>query len=386
MRVCGQVPGRRLRGINANGAAENPDFAFTFDTFAIARGTTMYHGRRFVQPENLASSFFVVTTELMERSGALHESSSKGKNALMTNNSPSVVVDHVSKSFGEFTAVNDLSLAVHAGRIFGLLGPNGAGKTTTIRMIVNITAPDSGRIELFGRQITPELQDRIGYLPEERGLYKKMKVGDQLRFFAELKSVPGKEADRRVDQWLEKLKLTEWKNKKSSELSKGMQQKIQFITAVIHEPDLVILDEPFSGLDPVNVDLLKEIILELKASGKTIIFSTHQMEVAERICDDICLINRSRKVLEGSIREVKRAFSRNAVALRLVGGETVLADRTLISNIQRHSDGLEALLAEGATPQNLLKELLAADATIERFEMIEPSLHDIFVEKVTEKA
>jgi ABC-2 type transport system ATP-binding protein len=302
----------------------------------------------------------------------------------MTNNSPSVVVDHISKSFGEFTAVNDLSLAVHAGRVFGLLGPNGAGKTTTIRMIVNITAPDAGRIELFGQQITPALQDRIGYLPEERGLYKKMKVGDQLRFFAELKSVPGKEADRRVDRWLERLKLTEWKSKKATELSKGMQQKIQFITAVIHEPDLVILDEPFSGLDPVNVDLLKQIILELKADGKTIIFSTHQMEVAEKICDDICLINRSRKVLEGSIREVKRSFSRNAVALRLVGGESVLDDRALISNIERHSDGIEVLLAEGASPQTLLRELLAAGATIERFEMIEPSLHDIFVEKVTE--
>ncbi|HWN11304.1 MAG TPA: ABC transporter ATP-binding protein [Pyrinomonadaceae bacterium] len=302
----------------------------------------------------------------------------------MTN--PTVVLDHISKSFGEFTAVNDLSLAVSAGRIFGLLGPNGAGKTTTIRMIVNITAPDSGRIELFGQQITPALQDRIGYLPEERGLYKKMKVGDQLRFFAELKSVPGKEADKRVDRWLERLKLTEWKAKKATELSKGMQQKIQFITAVIHEPDLVILDEPFSGLDPVNVDLLKQIILELKSAGKTIIFSTHQMEVAEKICDDICLLNRSRKVLEGSIREVKRGFSRNAVALRLVGGESVLANRDLISHVQRHSDSLEILLAEGTDAQTLLKELLAEGTTIERFEMIEPSLHDIFVEKVTEKA
>lgn len=153
----------------------------------------------------------------------------------MTNKSASVVLDHITKSFGEFTAVNDLSLAVHAGRVFGLLGPNGAGKTTTIRMIVNITAPDSGNIKLFGQQITPGLQDRIGYLPEERGLYKKMKVGDQLRFFAELKNVTGKEADLRVDRWLERLKLGEWKNKKSTELSKGMQQKIQFITAVIHD-------------------------------------------------------------------------------------------------------------------------------------------------------
>jgi len=302
----------------------------------------------------------------------------------MDKDSATVVLDHVTKSFGEFTAVSDLSLAVRAGRIYGLLGPNGAGKTTTIRMIVNITAPDSGRISVFGQQITPELQDRIGYLPEERGLYKKMKVGDQLKFFAELKSVPGKEAEKRADRWLARLKLTEWKGKKSSELSKGMQQKVQFITTVIHEPDLLILDEPFSGLDPVNVELLKEIILELKTSGKTIIFSTHQMEVAEKICDDICLINRSRKVLEGSIREVKRSFSRNAVALRLAGDESVLEDHSLVSKVQRHSDGIEALLAEGATPQMLLKELLAAGTIIERFEMIEPSLHDIFIEKVTE--
>ena len=184
----------------------------------------------------------------------------------MRNNSATVVLDHITKSFGEFTAVNDLSLEVHAGRIFGLIGPNGAGKTTTIRMIVNITAPDTGRISLFGQQITPELQDRIGYLPEERGLYKKMKVGDQLKFFAELKSIDTKEAEKRVDRWLERLKLTEWKGKKASDLSKGMQQKIQFITSVIHEPDLLILDEPFSGLDPVNVDLLKEIVLDLKNS------------------------------------------------------------------------------------------------------------------------
>jgi ABC-2 type transport system ATP-binding protein len=302
----------------------------------------------------------------------------------MTNNSSTVSIDHISKSFGEFTAVSDLSLTVRPGRIYGLLGPNGAGKTTTIRMIVNITAPDSGRIEVFGQQIIPALQDRIGYLPEERGLYKKMKVGDQLRFFAELKNVKGKEADRRVDKWLDRLKLTEWKTRKASELSKGMQQKVQFITAVIHEPDLLILDEPFSGLDPVNVELLKQIILDLKASDRTIIFSTHQMEVAEKICDDICLINRSRKVLDGRIREVKRAFSRNAVALRLVGGESILENRALISNVQRHSDGVEVLLAEGASPQTVLKELISAGAIIERFEMIEPSLHDIFIEKVTE--
>lgn len=302
----------------------------------------------------------------------------------MNNNSPTVSIKHISKSFGEFTAVNDLSLTVWPGRIYGLLGPNGAGKTTTIRMIVNITAPDSGRIEVFGRQITPELQDRIGYLPEERGLYKTMKVGDQLRFFAELKNVQGKEADKRIDKWLDRLKLTQWKTKKASELSKGMQQKVQFISAIIHDPDLLILDEPFSGLDPVNVELLKEIVLDLKASDRTIIFSTHQMEVAERICDDICLINRSRKVLDGGIREVKRGFSRNAVALRLEGGDNVLMDRSLVSKIERHSDGVEVLLAEGASSQDLLRRLIEAAAKIERFEMIEASLNNIFIEKVNE--
>jgi ABC-2 type transport system ATP-binding protein len=304
----------------------------------------------------------------------------------MTSPNPTISINHITKAFGEFTAVTDLSLAAYPGRVYGLLGPNGAGKTTTIRMIVNITAPDSGQIEVFGQRITPALQDRIGYLPEERGLYKKMKVGDQIKYFAALKNVRAKDADARVSSWLTRLKLTEWKNKKAGELSKGMQQKVQFVSSIVHEPDLLILDEPFSGLDPVNVEVLKEIILELKASGKTIIFSTHQMEVAEKICDDICLLNRSRKVLEGSIREVKRGFSRNAVALRLVGGDKVLADSSLISKAQRHSDGVEVLLAQGANPQSLLKELIAAGAIVERFEMIEPSLHDIFIEKVTVNA
>src|SRR6185369_9122497 len=235
----------------------------------------------------------------------------------MTNNEITVKVDHVTKTFGEFTAVKDLSLEVRPGRIFGLLGPNGAGKSTTIRMIVNITAPDTGSISLFGRKISSQLQDRIGYLPEERGLYKSMKVSEQLRFFAQLKNVSAKDADQRIDRWLAQLKISEWKLKKTRELSKGMQQKVQFISAVLHDPDLLILDEPFSGLDPVNVDLLTDVVLELKRTGKTIIFSTHQMNIAEKICDDICLLNRSQKVLEGSIREVKKRFGRNSVALRI---------------------------------------------------------------------
>lgn len=302
----------------------------------------------------------------------------------MSESDITVRLNHVRKSFGEFTAVRDLSLAVRAGRIFGLLGPNGAGKTTTIRMIVNITAPDSGTIELFGQQITPALQDRIGYLPEERGLYKKMKIADQLKFFAELKNISGKELDLRIDSWLARVKLSEWKNKKSMELSKGMQQKIQFITAVLHEPDLLILDEPFSGLDPVNVELLKDIVIELKRAGKTIIFSTHQMEVAEKICDDICLINRSQKILDGSLREIKKSFGRNAVALRMEGSNGILNDPNLVSKVRTHSDELEVLLAPDATAQQFLRKLVDSGASVSKFEMIEPSLHDIFIEKVTE--
>ena len=297
-----------------------------------------------------------------------------------------VQLDRVSKSFGEFTAVKELSLAVRAGRVFGLLGPNGAGKTTTIRMIVNITAPDSGSITLFGGKISPALQDRIGYLPEERGLYRRMRIVDQLRFFAEIKNMRGKEVERRIDDWLARLKLSEWKHKRSMELSKGMQQKIQFITAVLHDPDLLILDEPFSGLDPINVELLKEIVLDLKRAGKTIIFSTHQMEVAEKICDDICLLNRSQKVFEGSLREIKSSFGRNSVAVRCVGGNGVLEDPALVSKLVSHADEAQALLAPGADAQVLLRRLIDSGASIEKFEMVEPSLNDIFITKVTENA
>jgi ABC-2 type transport system ATP-binding protein len=295
-----------------------------------------------------------------------------------------LTISGVTKRFDEFTAVDNLSLRVRPGRIFGLIGPNGAGKTTTIRMIVNITAPDEGTIELFGQKMSAELQDRIGYLPEERGLYKKMKIVEQLRFFGELKNIKGKKVDEAIDRWLERVRLTEWKTKKASELSKGMQQKIQFIAAVLHNPDLMILDEPFSGLDPVAQELLKEIVLELKAEGKTIIFSTHQMEVAEKICDDICMINKSKKVLDGTLREIKSSFGRNSVALRMEGGEGVLADPSLVAKVEHHSDETEALLAEGADAQSLLQRLMAAGANVSKFELVEPSLNDIFIAKVGE--
>jgi ABC-2 type transport system ATP-binding protein len=298
---------------------------------------------------------------------------------------PTLKLERVTKRYDEFTAVNELSLNVRSGRIFGLLGPNGAGKTTTIRMIVNITAPDSGTVELFGEPMNSEMQNRIGYLPEERGLYKKMRVGEQLRFFGALKNLTGRRAEEVIDRWLERVKLSEWKNRKADELSKGMQQKVQFIATVMHDPDLLILDEPFSGLDPKNVDLLEEIVLELKAAGKTIIFSTHMMAGAERLCDDICLINRSRKVLEGSLREIKRREGRNAVALRIEGGDTsALQDSSLVMKVVPYSDEIEALLAEGADAQELLRRLVEAGAQVTKFELVEPSLHDIFIKMVDE--
>ena len=297
---------------------------------------------------------------------------------------PTLVVDHVTKSYGDFTAVSDLSLQVRPGRIFGLIGPNGAGKTTTIRMIVNITAPDSGRIQLFGQPMTTALQDRIGYLPEERGLYRKMKVGEQLRFFAELKDLRGKEADVRIDRWLAKLQLTDWKEKQTKDLSKGMQQKIQFITSVIHDPDLLILDEPFSGLDPVNVDLMKDTILEQRSANKTVILSTHQMEIAEKLCDDVCMINRSQKVLDGKLREIRRSFASNSVSLRFEGNQEVPDYPDLIANVRATGEEFEVLLQPGASAQTLLKRLVDAGTVLTRFELCEPRLHDIFVTKVKE--
>jgi ABC-2 type transport system ATP-binding protein len=300
----------------------------------------------------------------------------------MSEQNVTLSVENVSKRFGEFTAVEGLSFDVKAGRVFGFLGPNGAGKTTTIRMIVGITAPDEGRIALFGEDFSGNLQNRIGYLPEERGLYKKMKIVDQLRYFAALKNVSQGEADKRIDFWLERMKLTDWKKKKTTDLSKGMQQKIQFISTVLHNPDLLILDEPFSGLDPVNVEFMIEVIDEFKTQEKTIIFSTHLMETAERLCSDILLINKSRKVVSGSLREVKAGYSKNLIALRALGGERVLEDKTLVAKITEHADEKEIVLAEKAEAQDLLKRLIESGATISKFEQIEPSLNDIFISAV----
>lgn len=300
----------------------------------------------------------------------------------MSENNATLKVENVTKRFGNFTAVENLSFDVKAGRVFGFLGPNGAGKTTTIRMIVGITIPDEGKIELFGEKVSSDLQNRIGYLPEERGLYKKMKIADQLHYFAALKGVSYKDAEKGIDFWLDRMQLSQWKKKKTTDLSKGMSQKIQFIATVLHDPDLLILDEPFSGLDPVNVEFLIEVVAELKAQRKTIIFSTHLMETAERLCDDIILINKSRKVVGGTLREVKASFSKNLISLRVSGGERVLRDTNLVASMSENADSIEVKLTEMLDSQTFLKRLLAEGAIISKFEEIEPSLNDIFIEKI----
>lgn len=297
-----------------------------------------------------------------------------------------ISVSHVSKSYGEFVAVQDLSLEVAPGSIFGLLGPNGAGKSTTIRMIVNITVPDSGEVKLFGERMSDKLQERVGYLPEDRGLYKKMKVGEQLEFFAALKGVPAEAARKRIDEWLGRVGLSEWKQKKWEELSKGMQQKVQFVSTILHDPDLVILDEPFSGLDPINANLLKDVVQEMKERGKTIIFSTHLMEQAEQLCDTICLINRGRKVLGGRLREVRRAFlttgGERRVTLTAENYDGTLDDQTLIKAVAHRPHHVEVTLQDGADAQALLERLVTSGARVHRFELIEPSLNEIFIKSV----
>lgn len=300
----------------------------------------------------------------------------------MNEHKPTLTLEKVTKRFGDFTAVEDLSIEITAGRVFGFLGPNGAGKTTTIRMIVGITRPDEGRIKLLGQHLNNDPKNNIGYLPEERGLYKKIKVADQLRYFAALKGVPRHEADKRIDFWLGRMQLSDWKTKKTSDLSKGMQQKVQFISTVLHDPELLILDEPFSGLDPVNVEFMMDVIDEFKSADKIIIFSTHLMETAERLCKDILLINKSKKVISGSLRELKSSYGNNLIALRIIGGEAVLADSGLVTKIVEHADEKEIHLAADADSQELLNRLIASGAVISKFEEVEPSLNDIFIEKV----
>jgi ABC-2 type transport system ATP-binding protein len=290
--------------------------------------------------------------------------------------SNAISVDRISKSYGDFVAVNELSIEVKTGSIFGLLGPNGAGKSTTIRMIVNITMPDSGQITLFGRPMSAKLQERVGYLPEDRGLYKKMKIGEQLAFFAELKGLPRQEAYRRIDAWLKRIEMTDWKNKKWEELSKGMQQKVQFVSTILHSPDLVILDEPFSGLDPVNAQVLKEAVLEMRRRGTTVVFSTHDMSTAEKMCDRIFMIFRGRKVLDGSLESIQGQYGADTVRVRTSAGVAALAGMPDVDSVNDFGQMQEVRLK--GDPQVFLVRLTER-AAVYQFEVTRPSLEDIFV-------
>ena len=295
-----------------------------------------------------------------------------------------IEIKSATKRFDEHLAIDNLSFQVPRGTIYGLLGPNGAGKTTTIRMITNILTPDSGEVTVLGQVPSPTLQRQIGYLPEERGLYRTMTIMDQLLFFARLKGLPRKEAKRRIEKWLGRFELLDWKKRKPHELSKGMLQKVQFIAATIHDPQLLILDEPFSGLDPIAVSALKEVIFNRKKRGKTIIFSTHQMEQAEQMCDELCVINRSKKVLGGTLREIKKRYGYNTVQLDCIGANEFLGD-DLANDVKQFPSYMEIRLNNGVSAQEILKRVLAAGADVNRFELMEPSLNDIFIETVRGK-
>jgi ABC-2 type transport system ATP-binding protein len=305
---------------------------------------------------------------------------------------PAIEIRNVMKRYANHVAVRDLSLRIPRGSVYGLLGPNGAGKTTTIRMVLNIIAPDAGSIAVLGQPAgTRSVMDRVGYLPEERGLYPKMQVRRLLKFLAELKGIPGAEASRRIDEWLDRLALRtperDWGSGRVEELSRGMQQKVQFIGALLHDPDLVILDEPFSGLDPVNAQALKDTVVDLKRRGKTVVFSTHVMDSAERMCDAVCIIARGEKVLDDDLATVRTSHGGNHVALSLDGAVTtgvaaVLADRSLVSRVDASNRFFEVELTSDAGPAQLLARLVAAGARIQRFERVQPSLHQIFLRRV----
>ena len=302
-----------------------------------------------------------------------------------------LAADRVTKRFAGHTAVDSLSIDVPSGVIYGLLGPNGAGKTTMIRMVMNILIPDEGTIRLFGTEGTGhDHSARIGFLPEERGLYPKMRVLDVLVFLAEAKGVERRAARSRALEWLDRLGLGDWRLRKVADLSKGMQQKVQFIATLLHEPELIVLDEPFSGLDPVNTQVLRDTVLDLHRRGKTIVFSTHIMEHAEQLCDQLCIIARGRKVLEGSVAEVKQRHGGRHVTVAFDGATgdpaRLFADQRLVRGVQDFGQYAELEMAEGADPQEILTALLAAGARLTRFEVATPSLHKIFVDVVGPEA
>lgn len=293
-----------------------------------------------------------------------------------------ISLDKVTKSYDGVTAVDDVSLNVREGAILGLLGPNGAGKTSTIRMVMNILVPDEGSIRVFGEPLTDETRRSIGYLPEERGLYPRMDVRSVIVFLAALRGLTQAEAEKRANEWLERLELKDWADKKVRDLSKGMQQKVQFIAAVLHKPRLVILDEPFSGLDPVNASMVKDIMLELREQGSTIVLSTHIMEQVERMCDSICLINKGQKVLDGDLRAIKQSYGKNTVRIEFSGPDGFLS-HPAVASVNRFGSGAELKLKPGADAQDILKAALQSGTRVEHFEQLEPSLNDIFIEKTS---
>jgi ABC-2 type transport system ATP-binding protein len=297
---------------------------------------------------------------------------------------PVVELAGVTKAYEAKVAVDNLSLSIEAGQMFGLLGPNGAGKTSSIRMMMGITLPDSGQVNLFGRPFERRSLERVGYLPEERGLYKKMKVLDQLVFFGELHGLAREESRKRAVHWARRMEIADALPKKTDELSKGMQQKIQFIGSVLHDPGLIVMDEPFSGLDPVNATLLERTLLELKDQGKAILFSTHRMDQVEKLCDSICLVNKGRAVLEGRMREIKSRYERNRVIVEFEGDASFL-NSPEIAEAKNFSGHAEIRLKPGGDSQKLLREASSA-AKIYRFELVEPSLEEIFIRTVGGKS
>jgi ABC-2 type transport system ATP-binding protein len=285
------------------------------------------------------------------------------------------------KTFGTHRAVDGISMEITRGIIFGLIGPNGAGKTTTIRMILDILRPDSGEVRVFGKPAGDLVKDRIGYLPEERGLYRKTKVLDMLAYQGSLRGASPAQAREEASVWLARLELSDWKAHKVEDLSKGMQQKVQLVGAILGKPDLLILDEPFSGLDPVNQNVLKDLILELNRNGATIIFSTHQMETAEKLCKEIALINRGRLVLGGPLGQVKARFGKNSVLVEFDGDGTFLAGLPGVARVDDYGRYQEVRLSDGADPQSLLRAAVGR-VNLRRFEIVEPTLHNIFLEQV----
>jgi ABC-2 type transport system ATP-binding protein len=293
---------------------------------------------------------------------------------------PVVQLAGVTKAYENKVAVSNLSLAIEAGQMFGLLGPNGAGKTSSIRMMMGITLPDSGSIRLFDKPFERLSLEQVGYLPEERGLYKKMNVLDQLIFFGQLHGLGAGEAEKRARDWAARMEIADALPKKTEELSKGMQQKIQFIATLLHSPRLIVMDEPFAGLDPVNAVLVERTLLELKAQGKAILFSTHRMDQVEKLCDSICLINNGQAVLSGNLREIKKGYERNHVIVEFEGDSAFL-NSTEVAEAKNFSGHAEIKLKPHGNAQKLLHEA-AAVATIYRFELVEPSLEEIFIQTV----